>query len=70
MKKVILLITAVLFLLAGGIYAQDSTGTVVKKEKMEYQDFIDKNNNGINDKLEEQRKRTTGFPRTENRVSH
>lgn len=48
-----------LFLLASAVYAQDSTKTEVKKENKEYQNFIDKNNNGINDRLEEQQKKTT-----------
>jgi hypothetical protein len=59
MKKMIFLITAVLFLLASTVYAQDSARTEVKKENKEYQNFIDKNNNGINDRLEEQQKKTT-----------
>lgn len=59
MKKTIFLITAILFLLASGVYAQDSTKSEPKKEQKEYQDFIDKNNNGINDRLEEQQKKTT-----------
>ena len=48
-----------LFLLASTVYAQDSSKAEVKKENKEYQDFIDKNNNGINDRLEEQQKKTT-----------
>ena len=59
MKKTILLITVLLFLLAPIVYAEDSTKAEVKKEKKEYQDFIDKNNNGINDRLEERQKKTT-----------
>ena len=49
---------AVFFTLSFTLYAQDSTKSDTKKETKKYQDFVDKNKNGINDKLEEQQKKT------------
>ncbi len=64
MKRYILIIIMALFLAGGNLFAvdkvkkQEQGENKVKSEK-QYQDFIDNNNNGIDDSLERQQKQRT-----------
>ncbi|NIP43741.1 MAG: hypothetical protein GWO41_14850 [candidate division Zixibacteria bacterium] len=73
MKKIIIIaiISALLLALSSSLYAVDrvsknndstknqSEQKADKRDKANYQDFIDRNNNGIDDKIEKQQKETT-----------
>ncbi len=71
MRKTIIIVTILMLAMSSSLYAVDrvkknndsskaqSAQKTDKSEKANYQDFTDKNNNGIDDKIEKRQKETT-----------